>query len=31
MGRLIEAGSTQDLFERPVHASTRDYVTGRLG
>jgi phosphate transport system ATP-binding protein len=31
MGRLVEAGSTQDLFERPVHASTKDYVTGRLG
>lgn len=31
MGRLIEAGPTQDLFEQPMHPSTGEYVTGRLG
>jgi phosphate transport system ATP-binding protein len=31
MGRLVEFGSTQDVFERPSQPQTRDYVTGRLG
>jgi phosphate transport system ATP-binding protein len=31
MGRLIEAGPTEAVFLRPVHPSTQDYLTGRLG
>lgn len=31
MGRLIEAGSTADLFQRPRLKETEDYVTGRFG
>jgi phosphate transport system ATP-binding protein len=31
MGRLIEAGSTADVFQRPRLKETEDYVTGRFG
>jgi phosphate transport system ATP-binding protein len=30
-GRLVEFGSTIDLFERPSHPETQDYIYGRLG
>jgi phosphate transport system ATP-binding protein len=31
LGKLIEAGPTNDLFLNPKHTETRDYVTGRFG
>ncbi len=31
MGRLVEAGPTEDIFARPADARTRDYVAGRFG
>ncbi len=31
LGRLIEAGATADLFQRPRLKETEDYVTGRFG
>ncbi|HVZ94194.1 MAG TPA: phosphate ABC transporter ATP-binding protein PstB [Phycisphaerales bacterium] len=30
-GRLIESGRTVDMFTRPKHKETEDYVTGRFG
>jgi phosphate transport system ATP-binding protein len=30
-GELVEHGSTEDLFERPVDQKTSRYVTGRMG
>ena len=30
-GRLIEVGDTASLFAHPLHASTEDYIRGRLG
>ena len=30
-GKLIEAGSTEELFANPKEKSTRDYITGRFG
>lgn len=31
MGRLVEYGDTQQLFENPVQKETEDYVDGRFG
>jgi len=31
MGRLVEAGPTEDVFTRPANQQTEDYVTGRFG
>jgi len=31
MGRVVEAGDTEDIFNRPADARTRDYVAGRFG
>lgn len=31
LGRLIEFGTTEDLFTRPRLKSTEDYITGRFG
>ena len=31
MGRLVEYGDTQQLFENPVQKETEDYVNGRFG
>ena len=31
MGRLIEAGETEQMFSCPVHKQTEDYITGRYG
>jgi phosphate transport system ATP-binding protein len=30
-GRIVESGSTSQIFEDPVDPRTRDYVTGRFG
>ncbi len=30
-GRLIETGSTDQLFTRPREKQTEDYITGRFG
>lgn len=30
-GRVIESGSTRDIFTRPRDAKTRDYISGRFG
>jgi len=30
-GRLIESGSTEDIFTKPKNKQTEDYVTGRFG
>ena len=30
-GYLVEMGSTQDIFTRPAHRLTEDYITGRFG
>jgi len=30
-GKLIECAPTVDLFERPVHKETEDYISGRFG
>lgn len=30
-GKLIEVGSTQDIFTRPKEKQTEDYITGRFG
>jgi phosphate transport system ATP-binding protein len=30
-GRIVEAGPTQDVFDRPVDPRTADYVNGRFG
>ncbi len=31
LGRLIEVGSTDDIFTNPSHKLTEDYITGRFG
>jgi len=31
MGRLIEEGPTEDVFQKPVDKRTSDYITGRFG
>jgi phosphate transport system ATP-binding protein len=31
LGKLIEAGATDQLFEAPTHQQTKDYITGRYG
>ena len=31
LGRLIECGPTEKIFQAPINARTRDYVTGRFG
>ncbi len=31
LGRLIETGPTGDIFTRPKHKQTEDYITGRFG
>jgi len=31
MGRLIEAGLTEEIFTNPKQKLTEDYVTGRFG
>jgi phosphate transport system ATP-binding protein len=31
VGRLVEYGSTEDLFTRPQDKRTEDYITGRFG
>jgi phosphate transport system ATP-binding protein len=31
LGKLIESGSTDQMFERPAHNQTKDYITGRYG
>ena len=30
-GYLVEMGATQDIFTRPAHRLTEDYITGRFG
>ncbi|MES2984580.1 MAG: phosphate ABC transporter ATP-binding protein PstB [Pseudomonadota bacterium] len=31
MGKLIETGATDQMFEAPHHQQTKDYITGRYG
>ncbi len=31
LGKLIEFGKTDDLFIKPLHKETEDYITGRFG
>lgn len=31
MGKLVEVGTTSDLFTRPENKQTEDYITGRFG
>lgn len=31
LGKLIEQGSTEDIFTRPREQKTQDYITGRIG
>ena len=31
MGKLIETGTTDQMFESPVQSQTKDYITGRYG
>jgi phosphate transport system ATP-binding protein len=31
LGVLIEVGPTDQLFTRPLHQLTQDYITGRFG
>jgi phosphate transport system ATP-binding protein len=31
LGDLIEVGTTDDVFTRPSHRLTEDYITGRFG
>jgi len=31
MGRLIESGSTEEIFTNPRESRTQDYITGRIG
>jgi len=31
LGKLIETGATEQIFEAPVHQQTKDYITGRYG
>jgi phosphate transport system ATP-binding protein len=30
-GRIVEFGATQQIFTKPVHRQTEDYITGRFG
>ncbi|MBA4063374.1 MAG: phosphate ABC transporter ATP-binding protein [Isosphaera sp.] len=30
-GRLVESGATEQVFSRPAHKQTEDYITGRFG
>ena len=30
-GKLVEHGSTEDIFTRPSQKKTEDYITGRFG
>lgn len=31
MGKIIEAGTTSQIFTSPIHQQTQDYITGRYG
>ncbi len=31
LGKLVEAGSTGDIFTNPRDSRTQDYITGRFG
>ena len=31
LGKLVEVGETKQIFTRPVHRLTEDYITGRFG
>jgi phosphate transport system ATP-binding protein len=31
LGDLIEFGATQQMFMKPTHKQTEDYITGRMG
>ncbi len=31
LGEIIEAGATEQIFSKPVHQKTEDYITGRFG
>ena len=31
MGRLVETGDTEDIFQNPRERRTLDYITGRFG
>ncbi|MCU7960460.1 MAG: phosphate ABC transporter ATP-binding protein PstB [gamma proteobacterium symbiont of Bathyaustriella thionipta] len=31
LGRLVEVGKTDDIFTKPAHQLTEDYITGRFG
>jgi len=31
LGELIEYGKTEDIFTRPQHQRTEDYISGRFG
>ena len=31
MGKLVEMGKTEDIFTRPSHKLTENYITGRFG
>jgi phosphate transport system ATP-binding protein len=31
LGELIEFSDTEDIFTRPKHELTEDYITGRMG
>jgi phosphate transport system ATP-binding protein len=31
LGKLIEMGTTEQIFEAPTHAQTKDYISGRYG
>ena len=30
-GSLVEVGKTEQIFQNPIDARTRDYITGRFG
>ncbi|MEQ1693303.1 MAG: phosphate ABC transporter ATP-binding protein, partial [Gemmatimonas sp.] len=30
-GRLVEMGDTEQIFTKPQHERTEDYITGRFG
>jgi phosphate transport system ATP-binding protein len=31
LGELIEFGPTIELFQQPIQAQTKDYISGRIG
>ena len=31
LGKLIETGGTEQIFEAPIHSQTKDYISGRYG